>query len=242
MEESIRNRGEKAAEEEIEKDGAVTAEREGLRFRCMTVIGQIEGHYYLPENQKATKYEHMIPALTEAEQSEEIEGLLILLNTVGGDVEAGLALAELIAGMSKPTVSLVLVGGHSIGVPLAVAARRSFIVPSATMTLHPVRINGLVLGVPQSFLYLRRMQDRIVDFVVRHSRVREEELRRLILQTDELANDTGTIIDGREAVKIGLIDGIGGLSDALAVLKELAARERREKKGRKLNAPGRRRQ
>ncbi len=242
MEESIRNRGEKAAEEEIEKDGAVTAEREGLRFRCMTVIGQIEGHYYLPENQKATKYEHMIPALTEAEQSEEIEGLLILLNTVGGDVEAGLALAELIAGMSKPTVSLVLGGGHSIGVPLAVAARRSFIVPSATMTLHPVRINGLVLGVPQSFLYLRRMQDRIVDFVVRHSRVREEELRRLILQTDELANDTGTIIDGREAVKIGLIDGIGGLSDALAVLKELAARERREKKGRKLNAPGRRRQ
>lgn len=228
--------------EQIEDMGSVYRTRGAHAIHCLTVIGQVEGHVEAPQGQKTTKYEHVIPQLVAVQEDPAIEGLLVLLNTVGGDVEAGLALAELIAGMSKPTVSLVLGGGHSIGVPLAVAARRSFIVPSATMTLHPVRINGLVLGVPQSFLYLRRMQDRIVDFVVRHSRVREEELRRLILQTDELANDTGTIIDGREAVKIGLIDGIGGLSDALAVLKELAARERREKKGRKLNAPGRRRQ
>lgn len=207
-------------EQEIVHDGAVeTTDSDGFRIRCITIIGQIEGHYLLPENQKVTKYEHMLPALTEAEESSDVDGILILLNTVGGDVEAGLAISELIASMKKPTVSLVLGGGHSIGVPLAVAAKRSFIVPSATMTLHPVRINGLVLGVPQSFEHMRRMQDRIIGFTVRNSRIDECTLRRLIMQTDELAADTGTVIDGREAVEYGLIDSIGGLSDALEALR-----------------------
>ncbi len=205
---------------ESEKDGAVTTEdRHGRRIHCMTVIGQVEGHYLLPENQKVTKYEHMIPTLAEIEQSREIDGLLIILNTVGGDVEAGLAISEMIASMSKPTVTLVLGGGHSIGVPLAVSGKRSFIVPSATMTLHPVRINGLVLGVPQSFECMRKMQDRIIDFVVRNSKVSEEKFRELIMQTDELSNDVGTIIEGREAVDIGLIDKIGGFSEAMSSLK-----------------------
>ncbi len=205
-----------------EHDGAAEiTDIGGFRLRCMTVVGQVEGHYLLPENQKVTKYEHMIPALTEAEDSREVDGLLILLNTVGGDVEAGLAISELIASMTKPTVSLVLGGGHSIGVPLAVAAKKSFIVPSATMTLHPVRINGLVLGVPQSFEYMRKMQDRIIGFTVRNSRIDEKTLRQLIMQTDELASDTGTIIDGREAVEYGLIDGIGGLSTALRALRSM---------------------
>lgn len=163
----------------------------------------------------------MIPALTEVEESGNIEGLLIILNTVGGDVEAGLAISEMIASMSKPTVSLVLGGGHSIGVPLAVAAKKSFIVPSATMTLHPVRINGLVLGVPQSFEYMRKMQDRIIEFIVRNSKIDEKKLRELIMQTDELANDTGTIIDGHEAVNTGLIDSMGGLRDALEALRAM---------------------
>ncbi len=203
-------------------DGAVTAaDKNGHRIHCMTIVGQIEGHYLLPENQKVTKYEHMIPALTEVEESGNIEGLLIILNTVGGDVEAGLAISEMIASMSKPTVSLVLGGGHSIGVPLAVAAKKSFIVPSATMTLHPVRINGLVLGVPQSFEYMRKMQDRIIEFIVRNSKIDEKKLRELIMQTDELANDTGTIIDGHEAVNTGLIDSMGGLRDALEALRAM---------------------
>ena len=190
---------EKAKENDREEhDGAAEiTDIGGFRLRCMTVVGQVEGHYLLPENQKVTKYEH------------------------GGDVEAGLAISELIASMTKPTVSLVLGGGHSIGVPLAVAAKKSFIVPSATMTLHPVRINGLVLGVPQSFEYMRKMQDRIIGFTVRNSRIDEKTLRQLIMQTDELASDTGTIIDGREAVEYGLIDGIGGLSTALRALRSM---------------------
>ncbi len=204
------------------KDAAFSSEgKKGFGLHCMTVIGQVEGHYLLSENQKVTKYEHIIPALTEAEENPDIDGLLIILNTVGGDVEAGLAIAELISSLSKPTVSLVLGGGHSIGVPLAVATKKSFIVPSATMTLHPVRINGLVLGVPQSFEYFRKMQNRIINFIVKNSKINEEKLRSLIMQTDELANDTGTIIEGREAVECGLIDHVGGLYDALSALKAM---------------------
>jgi len=206
--------------EYIQKSGGVISKKDGETIHCLTVIGQIEGHYLLPTDQKATKYEHLIPLLVSIEESEEIDGVLIVLNTMGGDVEAGLALSEMIASMTKPTVSLVLGGGHSIGVPLAVAARQSFIVPSATMTIHPVRMSGTVVGVPQTYYYFERMQDRILRFITDHSRVPEEELRRLLLRTDEIATDVGSIIDGKKAVEIGLIDGVGGLSDALAALRE----------------------
>ena len=185
------------------------------KIHCMSIIGQIEGHYLLQEGQKATKYEHIIPELISVEEDEKIRGLLIILNTMGGDVEAGLAIAELIASMKKPTVSLVLGGGHSIGVPLATAAKKSFIVPSATMTLHPVRINGLVLGAPQTFNYFEEMQKRIVRFICAHSNASSEQIVELMMRPDELATDIGSIIDGNEAVKYGIIDSIGGLSDAL---------------------------
>ena len=185
------------------------------RIHCMTIVGQIEGHYVLPGETKATKYEHMIPQLVAVNESAEIEGLLLILNTIGGDIEAGLALAELIAGMNKPTVSLVLGGGHSIGVPLAVAADCSFIVPSATMTIHPVRVNGLVLGVPQAFAHFQRMQERIVDFVCAHSRMSAERFRALCMNTDELATDVGSVLDGEAAVHEGLIGYIGSLHEAL---------------------------
>ncbi len=186
---------------------------------CITVSGQVEGHYSLGAGQKATRYEELIPRLVECEQSDDVCGVLFLLNTVGGDVEAGLAIAELIASMSKPTVSLVLGGGHSIGVPLAVAADRSFIVPSATMTIHPVRYNGLVLGVEQSFTYFKQMQDRINGFIVSHSKIDDTTLKKLMFDTDELASDMGTIIDGEKAVSYGLIDEIGGIKEALEWLK-----------------------
>ena len=205
------------AAEVIEKTGSVTAGR----IQCLTIIGQIEGHYLADNTAKTTKYEHIIPLLCSIEESEEIGGLMVLLNTVGGDVEAGLASAELIASMKKPTVSVVLGGGHSIGVPLAVAAKRSFIVPSATMTLHPVRTSGLVLGVPQSFDALRRMQARISAFIVRHSRIGREKLAELIMRTDEIATDCGSIIDGSEAVSLGLIDEVGGLDAAMAALHDM---------------------
>ncbi len=185
------------------------------KIECVTVCGQIEGHYSLGEGQKSTKYEELIPRLVSLEQSEEVGGVLFILNTVGGDVEAGLAIAELIASMSKPTASLVLGGGHSIGVPLAVAADRSFIVPSATMTVHPVRYNGLVLGVEQSFRYFRQMQDRINGFIVAHSRISDGDLRRLMFATDELASDTGSVVNGAEAVSLGMIDETGGVKEAI---------------------------
>ena len=204
------------------KDGAVTEER----IHFLTIIGQVEGHYLLPDGQKVTKYEHMLPALAEIEERRDIDGLLLLINTVGGDVEAGLAISEMIAGMSKPTVSLVLGGGHSIGIPLAVAAKKSFIVPSATMTLHPVRINGLVIGVPQSFDNLNKMQDRIVSFICRNSRVSESALRSLMMKTDEMATDIGTLLDGEDAVKIGLIDSLGTLSDAISALKVMIEKKK----------------
>jgi len=187
-------------------------------IHCLTIIGQIEGHQVLPEDTKTTKYEHVMPLLAAVEESPEIKGLLILLDTVGGDVEAGLGIAELIAGMSKPTVSLVLGGGHSIGVPLAVAAKRSMIAPSAAMTIHPVRLNGVVIGVPQTYNYFARIQERIVSFVVGHSHVSREKYLELMTDTDELANDVGSVIYGEEAVNTGLIDCVGTLSDALAWL------------------------
>ena len=187
-------------------------------IQCLTIVGQIEGHQLLPEDAKTTKYEHVLPLIAAVEESPEIKGLLILLNTMGGDVEAGLAIAELIAGMRKPTVSLVLGGGHSIGVPLAVAAKRSMVAASAAMTIHPVRLNGVVIGVPQTYNYFARIQERIVGFVTGHSRVSREEYLRLMTNTDELANDLGSVIYGEEAVRLGLIDTLGTLSDALGYL------------------------
>ena len=202
-------------------------------IHCLTIIGQIEGHYILPPQNKTTKYEHVIPQLAAIEESEEIKGLLILLNTVGGDVEAGLAIAELIAGMKKPTVSVVLGGGHSIGVPLAVSAKESFIVPSATMTIHPVRMNGLVLGVPQSFSYFEKMQERITRFVTDNSRITPERFTDLMMATGELAMDVGTSIDGEEAVKEGLIDHLGGLSDAFQCLYKMIDKQKKEEETKK---------
>ena len=184
----------------------------------LTIVGQIEGHQLLPPTSKSTKYEHVLPLLATIEGSEQIDGLLILLNNGGGDVEAGLAISEVIASMSKPTVSLVLGGSHSIGVPLAVSARKSFIAPSAAMTIHPVRLNGLVIGVPQTFYYFERIQERILQFVTANSRVKREAFTKLMLQTGELAADVGSVIYGEEAVELGLIDRIGGLSDALECL------------------------
>ena len=201
------------------KDGGAIIENERGSFYCLSIIGQIEGHYVLDNTQKTTKYDHVIPTLVALEESEKIDGIIILINTLGGDVEAGLAIAEVIASLTKPTASIVLGGGHSIGVPLAVSATRSFIVPSATMTIHPVRTNGLVLGVPQAFDYLEKMQTRIINFIVKHSNVKEEYLRGLMNRTDVLANDIGSILDGYDATECGLIDEIGGIKDALAYLK-----------------------
>ncbi len=226
-EEEMNKRGTSDPEEQMQ--GGVAAVGEEERFYCLTIIGQVEGHYILDNTQKATKYDHVIPLLVSLEESRKIEGVLIILNTMGGDVEAGLAMAELIAGMETPTVTLVLGGGHSIGVPLAVAGDVSFIVPSATMTVHPVRTTGLVLGVPQAFDYLNKMQDRIVNFVVSHSHVNEDYFRRLLTRTDQLANDVGSVVDGREAVRCGLIDRVGSLSEALSCLAELADAKKAKK-------------
>ncbi len=202
----------------IVETGSITIEKNGHLIHCLTIIGQIEGHYILPSQNKTTKYEHVIPQLVAIEESDEIDGLIIILNTVGGDIEAGLAIAELISGMKKPTVSLVLGGGHSIGVPLAVSAKQSFIVPSATMTIHPVRMNGLFLGVPQTLSYFEKMQQRIVDFVCRNSDMQEEIFKKYMLATGELATDVGTVLDGKQAVEVGIINHLGGLSDALNAL------------------------
>ncbi len=205
----------------IEKNGEVVSQNSKHLIHCLTVIGQVEGHYILPPQNKTTKYEHIMPALVAIEQDRSIEGLIIILNTVGGDVEAGLAIAELIAGMKTPTVSLVIGGGHSIGVPLAVSAKRSFIVPSATMTIHPVRMNGTVLGVPQTMSYFEKMQDRIIKFVSSNSRIPPERYRELVMNTGELTMDMGTVLDGDAAVAEGLIDSLGTLSDAIDALYEL---------------------
>ena len=212
-------RAPEAKAEDIEKSGGITMHGQGASIHSLIIAGQVEGHYAASPQSKSTKYEQCIPTLVAVEESDEIDGLLLLLNTIGGDVEAGLAIAELVAGMTKPTVSLVLGGGHSIGVPLAVSARRSFIVPSATMTIHPVRMSGTVIGVPQTYYYFERMQDRIVRFITDHSRVSEEKFRELLLRTDQIATDVGSLIDGWEAVDIGLIDAVGSLSDALQELR-----------------------
>ena len=205
----------------IEKMGSVQLDSDKGTFYCLSIIGQIEGHYILDQSQKSTKYDHILPLLLELEESDKIDGIVILINTLGGDVEAGLAIAEMIASLRKPTASIVLGGGHSIGVPLAVSAKRSFIVPSATMTIHPVRTTGLVLGVPQAFDYLEKMQDRIINFITSHSNVKEEYFRKLISRTDVLVNDIGSILDGYAATECGLIDEVGGIKEALKYLKEV---------------------
>lgn len=194
----------------------------------VSIIGQIEGHYILADNQKTTKYEHILPLLASAEQDRRIKGLLVIINTVGGDVEAGLAIAEMLAGMNKPSASLILGGGHSIGIPIAVACKKSFAVPSSSMTIHPVRTSGTVLGVPQAFYSLEKMQARVSDFIVSHSGIEKEALTALMMNTDELTTDVGSVISGEEAVRMGLIDGLGGVSDAVAEIKrQINANKRR---------------
>lgn len=215
------NKQDDTVSENIEDFGVVVSKNSRHKIQCITVVGEIEGHTVLPEQNKSTKYEHLIPLLVAIEQDSEIEGLLIILNTVGGDVEAGLALAELISGMKKPTVSLVLGGGHSIGVPLAVSAKHSFIVPSATMTIHPVRMNGLVIGVPQMMNHFQRMQERITTFVVENSGITSERFTSLMMNTGELVTDVGSVLCGEAAVKEGLINSLGGLSDAIQKLYNL---------------------
>ncbi len=199
-------------------DGGVTVEKNGKYIHCITIIGQIEGHYSSAPNIKSTKYEHIIPRLVAVEEDENISGLLIILNTVGGDIEAGLAIAELVAGMSKKTATLVLGGSHSIGIPLAVSGDKSFIVPTASMTVHPIRMNGLIIGVPQTLLYLKKMEERVVSFVTRNSKITAERFREMMLNNEELVSDFGTVLDGEQAVREGLIDKIGSLSDALSYL------------------------
>lgn len=208
------------SEQSAFESGSITVKKGGHFIHCLTIIGQIEGHYILPSQNKTTKYEHVIPQLVAIEESKDIEGLLIILNTVGGDVEAGLAIAELLSTMQTPTASLVLGGGHSIGVPLAVSCQRSFIVPSATMTVHPVRMNGTVLGVPQTLSYFEKMQDRIVNFVENNSRISANSFRSLMMKTGELIMDVGTVLDGEDAVECGLIDQMGGLCDALDYIEK----------------------
>lgn len=210
-------RSEQKTDRIVELGSSVVTNRHGT-IHCLTIIGQIEGHTNAPDNAKTTKYEHLLPLLASLEESDEVDGVLILLNTVGGDVEAGLALAEMIAGMTKPTATLVLGGGHSIGIPLAVSGRQTFIVPSASMTVHPVRMSGLMIAAPQSYRYFERVQESIVSFVARHSRITQDDFRRLMLADGDMSNDVGTILYGSQAVELGLIDRLGTLSDALEAL------------------------
>ena len=215
------NNNENSNYEQLKNMGSVVLSGNNSKIFCLTVIGEIEGHMVLSEQTKTTKYEHVIPQLVAVEEDADIKGLLIILNTVGGDVEAGLAIAELISGMKKPTVSLVLGGGHSIGVPLAVSADYSFIAQSATMTVHPVRMNGFVIGVPQMLNHFQRMQERITDFVVRNSSVNKEKFTELLMHTGDMVTDIGTVLDGKNAVSCGLINSLGTLDDALNKLYEM---------------------
>ena len=208
-------------ETRLEDLGAALTEHQNSRIYTLTIIGQVEGHQVLPETCKTTKYEHVLPLLASVEESEEIDGLLLLLNTVGGDIEAGLAIAEMVAGMKKPTVSLVLGGGHSIGIPLAVCTKKSFITPTASMTVHPVRMTGLVVGAPQTFRYFQRIQEQIVEFVAKNSKISKSEFEDYMMATGEMATDVGTILYGKEAVQSGLIDHLGSLSDALSALHRM---------------------
>lgn len=216
-----RGRSSKGVVDNITELGTTRVPQQKSPIQTLVIIGQIEGHMVLPSQNKTTKYEHVIPQLVAIEENSDIEGLLLVLNTVGGDVEAGLALSEMIASLSKPTVSLVLGGGHSIGGPVAVAADYSFIAPTATMTIHPIRMNGLVIGVPQTYEYLDKMQDRVVRFVTDHSHISEEHYRELMFRTGELARDIGTVMVGKDAVDCGLINAVGGIDDALKKLHEM---------------------
>jgi len=218
---------------EIKENGSVKTESRGHSIHCLTIVGQIEGHYELPSQTKTTKYEHLLPELAAIEESGDIDGILFLINTAGGDIEAGLAIAELIGGMKKPTVSLVLGGGHSIGVPLAVAAKKCFIAPTASMTLHPVRLSGTVLGVPQTVSYFERIQERIIAFVTSNSRIGADTLRSLMMQTGQLMGDIGSVVYGEDAVRLGLCDAVGSLSDALECLHGMIDKKAVEKAGRK---------
>lgn len=218
-------------EQVIELGSDITKSERGNIY-TLTIIGQVEGHQVAPETVKTTKYEHVLPLLAGIEESEEIDGLLLLLNTVGGDIEAGLAIAEMIAGMKKPTVSLVLGGGHSIGIPLAVCTKKSFITPTASMTVHPVRMTGLVVGAPQTFRYFQRIQEQIADFVTTNSKITKEKFEHYMMATGEMATDVGTILYGKEAVASGLIDKLGGLNDALSSLHKMIERNNNQKRDR----------
>lgn len=211
----------KEEREQVKELGSDITRSSKGNIYTLTIIGQVEGHQVAPETAKTTKYEHVLPLLAGIEESEDIDGLLLLLNTVGGDIEAGLAISEMIAGMKKPTVSLVLGGGHSIGIPLAVCTKRSFITPTASMTVHPVRMTGLVVGAPQTFRYFQRIQEQIADFVTANSNITKEQFEHYMMATGEMATDVGTILYGKEAVSSGLIDELGGLSDALACLHQM---------------------
>lgn len=216
-------------EQIIQLGSDVTKGKDGNIY-TLTIIGQVEGHQVLPETCKTTKYEHILPLLAGIEESDDIDGLLLLLNTVGGDIEAGLAIAEMIAGMKKPTVSLVLGGGHSIGIPLAVCTKKSFITPTASMTVHPVRMTGLVVGAPQTFRYFQRIQEQIVEFVASNSRIPKADFEKFMMATGEMATDVGTILYGKEAVAAGLIDKLGGLNDALSALHRMIDKQKSGKK------------
>lgn len=222
----------KAVLQNLKQMGQVTSPVSGVsRIHCITIIGQIEGHILLPPKNKTTKYEHIIPQLVAVEQNPHIEGILVILNTIGGDIEAGLAIAEMIRSLSKPSVSLILGGGHSIGAPIAVATNYSFIAQTATITIHPIRLTGLVIGVPQTYEYLDKMQDRVVRFIIENSNITEERLRELMFRTGELVRDIGTVLIGSEAVNVGLIDEVGGLAQAVAKLDELIAQREGESEG-----------
>lgn len=223
----------KQEREQLVELGSDLTSTGGSNIYTLTIIGQIEGHQVAPETVKTTKYEHILPLLAGIEESDEIDGLLLLLNTVGGDIEAGLAIAEMIAGMKKPTVSLVLGGGHSIGIPLAVCTKRSFITPTASMTVHPVRMTGLVVGAPQTFRYFQRIQEHITDFVTANSKISRKNFEDYMMATGEMATDVGTILYGKEAVASGLIDRLGGLSEALAALHKMIDHPRQERKSRR---------
>jgi ATP-dependent protease ClpP protease subunit len=218
--EPIKNTANQALEN-LKEVGQLELPKQKSAIHTLTIVGQIEGHVVMPPQNKTTKYEHLLPQLVALEQDPDVKGVLIIINTVGGDVEAGLAIAEMIVSLSKPTVSIVLGGGHSIGVPIAVAADYSFIAETATMTIHPIRLTGLVIGVPQTYEYLDKMQERVINFVAKHSKISQEEFKKLMLQTGELAMDIGTVVVGKQAVEVNLIDEVGGLSQALAKLQEL---------------------
>ena len=224
--ESSENENRDTPQQQIIEMGSTVVKNKRGTIHCLTIIGQVEGHTTLPPNVKTTKYEHVLPLLTSVEEKDDVDGLLLLLNTVGGDIEAGLGIAELVAGMTKPTATLVLGGGHSIGVPLAVSARRSFIAPTASMTVHPVRMSGTVIGVPQTMTYFERIQERIIDFVARNSRISAEKFRELMLSVGDMANDVGSVIYGQEAVALGIIDRIGSLGDALDALYKMVEKGR----------------